>query len=179
MSWTKWPRASGTSKTERSKTSKARTKISSCRRRRKRANPAKTTEGRRTGLAKNWRAWLCFVCGPPRKAVPTNLARGCDGDFRVGGAVNSASDAAAGSMTVALVEKSLIQGGKELEDEGLLAAVAHGTEAPDLSLQCADAAGDFNVEFVEELITKFGVLDRSGNHDRGDGDETILRLFHQ
>src|ERR1700719_1217767 len=54
--------------------------------------------------------------------------------------------------TEALVDQSFFQGGQEQQDVLSLTAVAHQAHAPDSGFQRAQAAGDFDIEFIEELI---------------------------
>jgi len=68
---------------------------------------------------------------------------------------------------------------KKLQHEGLLAAVAHQAEAPDLVFKRAESPGDFDVEFFEQLVAEFRVVDACRNHDRGDGHQAVFRIFYQ
>src|SRR5258705_1718895 len=75
--------------------------------------------------------------------------------------VNAQGGADAGSRrrTVPLVGERFFNGGEELQHEGLLTAVAHQAQAPDLVLEGAKAAGDFDVEFVQKLVAEFCIVD--------------------
>src|SRR5208282_5474633 len=79
--------------------------------------------------------------------------------MRLGVASNGGTDRSARRVAVAVVEESLIQSRKQFQDEALLTAVAHGAEAPNLALQLADATGDFNIEFVKELVAEIEAID--------------------
>src|SRR5208283_962218 len=85
----------------------------------------------------------------------------------------------AGGMAMALVDQHFVEGGQQLQHKLFLAAVAHGAEAPDLTLGGANASRDLNVEFVEKLIADLQVVDARGNLHGGDGDQPILRTLHE
>src|SRR5207245_5671098 len=66
----------------------------------------------------------------------------------------------------ALIQQALFQRRQEEQHKGLLAAVAHETDAPNFALDRPESAGDFDVEFVEQLIPHFPIVNHAGNHTR-------------
>src|SRR5579871_607576 len=78
-----------------------------------------------------------------------------------------------------MIEGDFFHGGEKQQNVGFLRAITHQAETPDFPLERADAAGDLNVEFFEELVAEFHVVDASGNRDGRDADETVLRIFHE
>src|SRR5216684_2457781 len=72
-----------------------------------------------------------------------------------------------------LIEQSLFQRRQEQENVVLLARPAHQADAPDLSLDGAKAAGDFDSEFVEKLVANFLIFDALGDFHRAHGNQTV------
>src|SRR5215469_5753554 len=82
-------------------------------------------------------------------------------------------------MLVALIDEDLVERREQLQDERLLAAIAHRAEAPNLALGEANSAGNFDIEFVEQLVANLRIIDARGNLYGGHGDQAILRLLDE
>src|SRR5215469_14527638 len=79
--------------------------------------------------------------------------------FRLRVAFDRARHARPGRMVMPLVEQRLIHRGEQLQNERLLAAIAHRAQPPDLPPGRSNAAGDFDIEFVQKLIAEFYIVD--------------------
>src|SRR5271156_6687625 len=88
-------------------------------------------------------------------------------------AFDGGGDAATGGDAQALVEQDFFESGQEKQDVGVLVGVAHQADAPDFAFHRTEAAGDLNVEFVEQLLAHFAVVDARGNCDAGHGDQAV------
>src|SRR5207248_10525409 len=64
------------------------------------------------------------------------------------------TDASAACHTESLVNQALLKYREEQQHVGFLAAVAHLTHEPDFPFNRTEASGDFNIEFIEQLIAQ-------------------------
>src|SRR5580704_147935 len=64
-------------------------------------------------------------------------------------AANRRGYARAGWDAQSLIEKNFFKRGQEQQHVGILAGIAHQSDAPDFSLHRTKAAGDFDVEFIK------------------------------
>lgn len=107
------------------------------------------------------------------------LARGDGWGFQLGVGADGRTDTGAGRHAVALIGQNFFERREKLQDKRLLAAVTHRAEAPDLALERSNASGDFDVEFIEELVANFGVVLARGNQDGGDRCQAVGGLFDE
>src|SRR6185437_10983029 len=76
----------------------------------------------------------------------------------------------------ALIGERLFHRRKKKEDVGTLAGVAHQADSPDFFLHGTKPAGDFDIEFLEQLPSHFAVFNSGRNINSGDGDEPVGRI---
>src|SRR3984957_12588038 len=88
-------------------------------------------------------------------------------------AFDGGGDSATGGDAQALVEQNFFEGGEEKQDVGVLVRIAQQADPPDFAFHRAEAAGDLNIEFVEQLLAHFAIVDAGGNVDAGHGDEAV------
>src|SRR5690348_2113284 len=80
---------------------------------------------------------------------------------------------------MALIEQDLFERREEEQHIIFLARIAHQANAPELAFDGAEAAADFDIEFVEELIAGFGVVHSGGDFDAGDGNHAIFGIGNE
>src|SRR5262249_10910322 len=75
--------------------------------------------------------------------------------------------------------KNFFHGAQKQQNIGFLRAIAHQAKAPDFSAERSNTTRDFDIEFFKQLAAEFRVVDACGNHDGRDGDEAVVRIFHE
>src|SRR6266849_5900851 len=71
---------------------------------------------------------------------------------------NRGSDACAARHAAALIQQHFFKRREEEQHVRLLAAEAHQADSPDLTFHRSESAGDFDIEFVEQLIAHFRIV---------------------
>src|SRR5437879_4437409 len=104
------------------------------------------------------------------------VARGSAFGLRV--AAHGRADSGAAGDAESLIEQSLFERRQEQQNVVLLARPAHQADAPDLSLDGAKAAGDFDAEFVEKLAANFLIFDAWGDFHAATGNRTAAGIGH-
>src|SRR5580693_1143510 len=99
--------------------------------------------------------------------------------FHLGVAADGGTHTGATGNAESLIQQHFFECREEQKNVGFLAAVAHQSHAPDLAFHGAESAGDFDIEFVEQLVAHLRIVNAAGNHHGGDGRQAIRRLSHK
>ena len=78
-----------------------------------------------------------------------------------------------------LVEQNLFERREEQKHVRFLARIAHQADAPHLALDRAQAAGNFDIEFVEQLAAHLSRLQFRRNVHGRDGNQAIGRILNE
>src|SRR5438067_7911904 len=101
---------------------------------------------------------LRFARHDGRGVGHTSLAADSGSGLHLRVTPNRRSNSGATRHAESLIEQALFQRRQEQQYEGLLAAVAHQSHTPDLALHRTEPAGDLDVEFVQQLIAHFPIV---------------------
>ena len=75
-----------------------------------------------------------------------------------------------------LLEEHFFERGQEEQHMLRLAGVTHQADTPNFSAERADAAGDLDAKFIEQLAAQARIDNARRHADAGNGREAVLRI---